>query len=314
MTTIHNVVIIGGGPAALTAAIYAGRANLEPIVFEGIKAPSQIAVTSDVENYPGFPESINGQTLVDKMHDQAEKSGAKFEYTDVAKIDVSERPFKLYKGWMGDEEVRALSIIICTGATAIKLTCEGSDKYWTKGVSACAICDSYMAKDKIVAVVGGGDVACEEANYLTKHAKKVYLIHRRDSLRASMAMQKKVLENPKIEILWNKQIKEIRGDEKYINQLVLKEDGRDDVTLDVGALFYGIGHEPATTFVKDILELDGRYIKVGMDPHYSQMTSVPGIFAAGDCCDPHYKQAIIAAGAGAKAAIDAEEWLSNNIM
>ena len=301
-TKVEKVIIIGSGPAGYTAAVYASRATLEPLMFEGEEAGGQLMITSDVENFPGFAKGITGPELMEQMRAQAERFGTRFVRHNVTKIDFSARPFKV---WDGDTLHLAQTVIISTGASAQYLGLPSEKAYYNRGVSACATCDGAFFKDMDVAVVGGGDTAMEEANFLTRFAKKVYIIHRRDSFRASKIMSERALSNPKIEVLWNTTVEEIVGD-KFVTGLNIKKNGKDE-SLAVQGLFLAIGHKPNTSLFKGVLDLDETgYIKT--KPH-SSYTSVEGVFAAGDVQDHVYRQAITAAGSGCMAAIDAERWL-----
>ena len=310
------VCIIGSGPAGHTAAIYAARAELKPVMLEGwlangIAAGGQLTTTSDVENFPGFPEGIMGGEICDKFRAQSERFGTKIFSETVNKVDFSQRPFKV----MTDEkDVYADTVIIATGAVAKKLSFPGSDEehgYWNKGISACAVCDGAapMFRNKPIAVIGGGDSACEEANFLTKYGSKVYLIHRRDTLRASKIMQKRAMDNPKIEILWDSVVDEATGNEKgLLGGIKVRNVKTGNVQdLEVAGLFFAIGHEPATKFLDGQLELDeDGYIKT--EPGHTT-TNIPGVFAAGDVQDKKWRQAITAAGTGCMAALEAEHFL-----
>ncbi len=334
----EKVVIIGSGPAGWTAAIYAARANLNPLVFAGrpkqtpstILPGGQLMLTTEVENFPGFPEGVTGPKLMAHFEQQAVRFGTRivtdegwnpdvsnpddghsYKYQDCTRLDLSARPFKVW-GESG-EPVEAHAVIIATGATANWLGQENEQRLARSGggVSACAVCDGALPvfRDKELAVVGGGDSAIEEASYLTKFAKKVYLIHRRDELRASKIMRQRAFDNPKIEILWNKIVIDVLGD-KMISGLKLQDtQTKKQSELPVGGLFLAIGHTPATQFLQGQLELDPKgYIKL-KDP-YRSFTSAEGVFAAGDVVDSVYRQAITAAGMGCRAAIDAERWLA----
>lgn len=306
-----KVAIIGGGPAGLTAAIYAARASLSPVVFMGMESASQMFTTTEVENFPSH-EKIMGPELVTRMGEQAEKCGASLIYEDVGSVDLSSRPFKITHGYDG-EVCTCDTLIIATGATARRLDVPGEKKYWQKGVSACAVCDSMMAKGNDVVVVGGGDVACEEAQHISKIAKKVYLILRRDTFRASAAMVQKVKSIANIEIVYNSGVEEIKGDEKGVTSVTLKNFATGEAKdLPVQGLYWAVGHVPQTKFLNPAqISLD----KAGyvlLKDGASTYTSVEGVFAAGDCADHVYRQAIVAAGTGARAAIDAERWLAEH--
>ncbi|WP_367897480.1 thioredoxin-disulfide reductase [Leptospira sp. WS58.C1] len=308
----HKVVIIGSGPAGHTAAIYAARANLNPVMYEGfmaggIAAGGQLTTTTEVENFPGFPEGIDGTQLTNLFRAQSEKYGTKIITQTITKVDFSKRPFRL---WSDDELIEAETVIIATGATAKRMFIPGEDSYWQKGISACAVCDGALPiyRNKELAVVGGGDSAVEEAAHLTKFASKVYLIHRRDSLRASKIMQKRATTHPKIEIIWNTTVEGAQGNGNQLTSLSVKEltTGKTK-ELPVGGLFYAIGHKPNTDIFEGQLDLDETgYIKTVPG---TTRTSVEGVFAAGDVQDKTYRQAITAAGSGCMAALEAERWL-----
>ncbi|MGJ4746480.1 thioredoxin-disulfide reductase [Leptospira sp. SA-E8] len=310
----HKVVIIGSGPAGHTAAIYAARANLNPVMYEGfmaggIAAGGQLTTTTDVENFPGFPEGIDGTQLTNLFRAQSEKYGTKIITQTITKVDFSKRPFRL---WSDDELIEAETVIIATGATAKRMFIPGEDSYWQKGISACAVCDGALPiyRNKELAVVGGGDSAVEEAAHLTKFASKVYLIHRRDSLRASKIMQKRATTHPKIEIIWNTAVEGAQGNGNQLTSLSVKEltTGKTK-ELAVGGLFYAIGHKPNTEIFEGQLDLDETgYIKTVPG---TTRTSVEGVFAAGDVQDKTYRQAITAAGSGCMAALEAERWLES---
>lgn len=308
----HKVVIIGSGPAGHTAAIYAARANLNPVMYEGfmaggIAAGGQLTTTTEVENFPGFPEGIDGTQLTNLFRAQSEKYGTKIITQTITKVDFSKRPFRI---WSDDELIEAETVIIATGATAKRMFIPGEDSYWQKGISACAVCDGALPiyRNKELAVVGGGDSAVEEAAHLTKFASKVYLIHRRDSLRASKIMQKRATTHPKIEIIWNTTVEGAQGNGNQLTSLAVKEltTGKTK-ELPVGGLFYAIGHKPNTEIFEGQLDLDETgYIKTVPG---TTRTSVEGVFAAGDVQDKTYRQAITAAGSGCMAALEAERWL-----
>ena len=306
--TIHKTIIIGSGPAGLTAAIYAARANLSPIVFEGNQPGGQLTITTDVENYPGFPDGILGPDMMDLFRKQAQKFGAECFYKHVSKVDFSNSPFKIY---VQEEEYLAESVIISTGASARMLGLDAEKELMGYGISTCATCDGYFFKDKEIVVVGGGDSAMEEASFLTKFASKVSLIHRREEFRASKIMIDRVLDNPKIEIIKNTVVADIFGSQKDgVSSILLKDtiDGKER-NFDCEGVFYGIGHKPNTDQFKGVINLnDQGYIVT--DPG-STLTNVDGVFACGDVQDDHYRQAITAAGSGCMAAIDAEKYLED---
>ena len=298
-----DVLVIGSGPAGYTAAIYAVRAGYKVKLITGNQDGGQLTITSFIENYPGFSEKITGPQLMMQMRQQAENLGVDVEYDVVESVDFSNRPF-VCKG-ESENTYESRSVIIATGANAKWLGLESEDKYKNRGVSACATCDGFFFKNKTVAVVGGGNAAVEEAIYLTNFANKVFLIHRRDALRAEKIMQARLLENPKIEVVWNSQIAEVLGDEKRVTGVLLESDG-ELRKIDLDGIFVAIGHSPATKIFKGKLNLDENgYIIVD-----GTKTSVKGVFAAGDVCDPIYRQAIVSAGQGCKAAIDADKFLS----
>lgn len=308
-TNHFKVAIIGSGPAGLTAAIYTARANLNPVVFEGLQPGGQLTITTEVENFPGFEHGIQGPELMDIMRKQAHRFGAQSIYKDITEVDFSKRPFKL-KSY--DEEYFADAVIISTGASARLLGLESEAKYMGYGVSACATCDGFFFKGLKVIVVGGGDTAMEEANFLTKFASEVIIVHRRDEFRASKIMLDRAKKNPKIKFVANKVIKEVLGIEEGGKKRmtgVLLEDTKDhSVTqLDADGLFIAIGHKPNTELFKNYLEMDETgYLIVKPGSTY---TNVEGVFAAGDVADKKYRQAITAAGTGCMAALDAERWL-----
>ena len=314
-TPHHKVLIIGSGPAGLTAAIYAARANLEPLCVEGFNAGGlipggQLMFTTDVENFPGYPKGVSGQQMMAEFREQAERQGTKFITADVQKVDLSERPFKV---WVGEDENElhlADTVILSTGARANYLGLDSEEKLKNKGVSACAVCDGALFRSEDVVVVGGGDTAMEEATYLAGLCRSVTLVHRRDEFRASQAMQKRVLANPKIRILYSHVVTDVLGvDEDKVTGVRVKslKTGEEN-EVPAGAMFVAIGHTPMTDLVRGQVALhDNGYVKV--EPG-STRTSVPGVFAAGDCADWVYRQAVTAAGTGCMAAIDAERWLS----
>ena len=335
----EKVIIVGSGPAGWTAALYAARANLEPLVFAGrpksvpttILPGGQLMMTTEVENYPGFPEGITGPKMMAYFEQQAVRfntrivtdkgfnpdvsnpdDGHSYSYHDCKRVDFSHRPFLVVGE--DDTEYLAHAVIIATGATANWMGLENEQRLAMAGggVSACAVCDGALPifRDKVLAVVGGGDSAVEEASYLTKFASKVHMIHRRDQLRASKIMVTRAMDNPKIEILWNKVVSDVLGEDKITGVRLKDTKSGEESTLELGGLFMAIGHTPATDFLEGQLELDAKkYIK--LKDTYRSTTSVEGVFGAGDCVDSVYRQAVTAAGMGCKAAIDAERWLSD---
>ena len=298
-------LIVGGGPAGYTAAIYASRADISPVVYEGVQPGGQLTTTTDIENYPGFENGISGQQLVDTMRAQAVRLGAEIRTGAVTKADLAERPFKLVID--GEKEVEAETLIIATGATAKYLGLDSELKYRGLGVSACATCDGFFYRKKTVAVVGGGDTACEEATYLAGLCKKVYMIVRRDVLRASQAMQDRVMATENIEVLWNCNTQEVLGDAYGVTGArLLRKDGEVfDIAVD--GFFLAIGHHPNSDVFREWIEVDkeGYIVTDGK----TSKTNVPGVFAAGDVQDPLYRQAITAAASGCRAALDAEKFL-----
>ncbi len=305
MSQHHRLVIIGSGPAGYTAAIYAARANLAPLLLEGMQPGGQLTITTEVENYPGFAEGVMGPELMERMKGQAERFGTRFVAGEVTRIDLSARPFQL---WSEGAAYTADAVIVATGASAKWLGIPSEKAYQGKGVSACATCDGFFFRGVDVAVVGGGDTAIEEASFLTKYANKVYLVHRRGELRASKVMQERARKNPKIEFVWNAGVDEVLGDGKAMTGLRLKstKDGSTS-ELKVQGFFLAIGHEPNTGIFKGQLDMnDVGYLNVKAP---STRTSRDGVFAAGDVADPNYRQAVTAAGSGCAAAIDAERWL-----
>lgn len=305
----HHIAIIGSGPAGFTAALYTARANLKPVLFEGMQPGGQLTITTEVENYPGFEDGIQGPQLMDVMRKQAERFSAKSIYKEITEVDFSKRPFTL-KTY--DSIHTADAVIIATGASAKLLGIESEKKYMGFGVSACATCDGFFFKGLKIIVVGGGDTAMEEANYLTKFASEVTVVHRRHEFRASKIMTERAHKNPKIKFLTNKVVTEVLGKEednkKTMTGVILK-DIIDCSTLkyDVDGLFIAIGHKPNTDLFKGIIDMDeAGYLKVVPG---TTITNIPGVFAAGDVKDKVYRQAVTAAGSGCMAAIDAERWL-----
>lgn len=313
----NRVIIIGSGPAAHTAAIYLSRAEIKPTLYEGmmangIAAGGQLTTTTDIENFPGFPTGILGSDLMDNMRKQSEHFGTEIITETISRIDLSSRPFKYWTEWNEDGEPNtADAIILATGASAKRLHLPGEETYWQQGISACAVCDGAVPifRNKPLAVVGGGDSAAEEAIFLTKYGSKVYVLIRKDKLRASTIMAKRLAAHPKVEILYNTVTKEAKGDGKLLTALAIENVVTGEVRdLEVNGLFYAIGHTPATQIVKGQLDCDEEgYVKTIAG---SSLTSVKGVFAAGDVQDKRYRQAITSAGSGCMAALDAEKLLS----
>ncbi len=309
----RDLVIIGSGPAGYTAAIYAARANLQPLVFEGFMQGGvpggQLMTTTEVENFPGFPEGITGPELMEHLKKQAKRFGAECISEDVKNVDLSKQLFTIESS---KHQIEARSLIIATGATAKRLDIPGArdGEFWQKGVTACAVCDGAMPifRNKDLYVVGGGDSAVEEAIFLTKYASHVYMVHRRDTLRASKIMAKRALEHPKLTVLWNAQVKEVKGDHVVGSVVIENVETGALEEREAGGLFFAIGHTPNTSFLNGQVALhDNGYIKV--QPGRTT-TSIPGVFAAGDVFDYTYRQAVTAAGSGCMAALDAERWLA----
>jgi len=300
----EKVLIIGSGPAGLTAAIYAARADLKPLMIEGMQRGGQLMLTTEVENYPGFPDGIMGPELMDGMRKQAERFGTRIVSSDVTGVDLSERPFKIS---VGADLYEAESLIVSTGASARWLGIPGEEKLRGYGVSACATCDGFFFRDREIAIVGGGDSAMEEALFLTKFASKVTIVHRRDEFRASKIMAQRAIDHPKIEVLWNTTVDEVLGDDLVTGLKVTDTQTGDQSVLPVEGFFLAIGHDPNTSIFQGQLELDlAGYVVTETG---STTTSVAGVFAAGDVVDRYYQQAVTAAGMGCQAAIDVEHWL-----
>ncbi|MGH2750561.1 MAG: thioredoxin-disulfide reductase [Actinomycetota bacterium] len=300
---VRDVIIIGSGPAGLTAAVYSSRADLNPLMIEGFEAGGQLMLTTDVENYPGFIDGIMGPELMERMRKQAARFGTDYVTDNVASVDLSTRPFLVKTS---DQTFKSHSVIISTGASAKMLQVPGEKELLGHGVSTCATCDGFFFRDQHLLIVGGGDSAMEEAIFLTKFASKVTVVHRRDQLRASKIMQQRAFENPKIDFLWDSVITELAGDGKLTGAEVRNLETGAESLVEAGGVFVAIGHTPNTQLFEDQLELDAGYIKTAGE---TTETSVPGVFAAGDVVDYRYRQAVTAAGMGCAAAMDAERWL-----
>ena len=306
----EHVVIIGSGPAGHTAAIYAARANLAPVMFEGFAAGGiaggQLMITTEVENFPGFPEGVQGPELMSRMREQSKRFGTKIFTEDIVKVELSKRPFTVASG---ERTFTAHALIIATGATAKRLNLPNEPRLWYAGMSACAVCDGALPifRNKPLVVIGGGDSACEEATFLTKFASKVFLIHRRDQLRASKAMQERVLKNPKIEVVWDTVVVDVLGQEMVSGVRLRHARTSQERDLPCGGVFYAIGFTPNTSLLAGQLKMDALgYLLTEPD---STRTSVAGVFACGDVQDKKYRQAVTAAGSGCMAALDCERWL-----
>ncbi|MGH9015055.1 MAG: thioredoxin-disulfide reductase [Acidimicrobiia bacterium] len=305
MPDVRDLVIVGSGPAGLTAAVYAARANLRPIVIEGLGAGGQLMLTADVENYPGFPDGVLGPELMAKFREQAARFGAEYVTADADRVDLTASPFGT---WVGDDEYRSRALIVSTGATARMLGLESEQRLIGHGVSTCATCDGFFFREKPIAVVGGGDSAIEEAVFLTKFATNVTVIHRRDELRASKIMQERAFANPKIDFRWNSVVEGVVGNGQ-VDALELRDTVTGEVDeLDVQGLFVAIGHDPNTKLFEGQLEMDANGYLVLPHPG-STRTSVEGVFAGGDVADHVFRQAVTAAGTGCMAAMEAERWL-----
>jgi len=305
-TEVIKVLIIGSGPAGYTAAIYASRAGLAPVMYTGIQPGGQLTITNDVENYPGYSDGVMGPQMMEDFRKQAERFGTEVRYGVVTKVDLEKRPFKVQVD--DSKEILAETILISTGASAKWLGIESETRLNGKGVSACAVCDGFFFKGMDVAIVGGGDTACEEASYLSNICNKVYMLVRRDELRASQIMQNRVMKSPGIEILWNHETEEILGEDEVVGVRVKNNQTGEKKVLDVAAFFVAIGHQPNTDLFSGILEMDSNGYIITMPG--TTNTNVPGVFACGDAQDHVYRQAVTAAGTGCMAALDAERFLS----
>ncbi|MBO3734566.1 thioredoxin-disulfide reductase [Glycomyces niveus] len=307
MSEIRDVIIIGSGPAGYTAALYTARANMKPLVFEGFQFGGALMQTTEVENYPGFPEGIMGPELMDQWRKQAERFGAELVSDDVTRVDLAG---EIKKVWVGDDEYQAKAVILATGSAFRPLNVPGENELMGRGVSACATCDGFFFRDQHIAVVGGGDTAMEEATFLTKFASKVTIVHRRDEFRASKVMAERALANPKIEVAWNSAVKEINGEGGKVSSVDLVDTVTGETReLPATGLFIAIGHDPRSELFKGQVELDeSGYVKVASP---STRTNLEGVFAAGDLVDHTYQQAVTAAGTGCAAALDAERYIAS---
>lgn len=303
-----KVLILGAGPAGYTAALYAARAELKPVMLAGPEPGGQLTTTTDVENYPGYPKGISGPVMMEEFREQAERFGTEVIYDLANEVDLSKRPFRV----VGDSGVYlADALIVATGATAKYLNLPSEQRLKNKGVTACATCDGAFFRNQDVAVVGGGDTAMEEAQYLTRMCRSVHLLHRRDSFRASKVMQRRTIDNPKITVHYNRAVKEVLGDDSVTGLVLENTAGGPDERLEVTGLFIAIGHEPNSKPFKGVLDMDeAGYIKVAKPG--TTYSNVPGVFVCGDVADKHYRQAVTAAGTGCMAAIDAERWLAEH--
>jgi thioredoxin reductase (NADPH) len=303
----HDVVIIGSGPAGLTAALYAARAGLKPVVVEGLSAGGQLMQTTDVENYPGFPDGIMGPELMEKFKTQAGRFGTTFVAGDATEVDFSRRPFTVKTE---EETLHARAIIVATGASPKTLDLPGEKEYSGHGVSYCATCDGFFFRNQEIVVVGGGDTAMEEANFLTRFGSRVTVVHRRDAFRASKIMAERLLTNPKVRVLWDSAVTEVKGDGAKVHTVTVKNLKTDKVTEEpCGGFFVAIGHTPNTSLFQTLLPMNAEgYLTL---EGHSSYTNIDGVFAAGDVHDHVYRQAVTAAGAGCRAAIDCERWLAS---
>lgn len=305
MSDVRKTLILGSGPAGYTAAIYAARANLEPLLLAGQQPGGQLTITTDVENYPGFPDGVMGPEMMEMFKKQAERFGTEVRHETGIKVDLSQRPFKT---WVDDDVCyESESLIISTGASALYLGLENETRLQGRGVSACATCDGFFFRDKEVYVVGGGDSACEEATFLTKFASKVYMVVRRDELRASKIMADRALNSPKIEMLWKQNVTDVLGEDKVTGLQLTHSDTGETQEVSADGLFLAIGHRPNTELFQGMLDMDDvGYLETVPG---KTATNIEGVFACGDCQDSYYRQAVTAAGSGCMAAIEAERWL-----
>lgn len=311
MSNHRRLIIIGSGPAGYTAAIYAGRSNLKPMLFAGLQPGGQLTITTDVENYPGFPKGIMGPEMMEQFREQAVRFGTELVVDEVTKVDLKSSPKRV---WRGSEEFTADAVIISTGASAKLLGLPSEQKLMGHGVSACATCDGFFFKNQEVVIVGGGDTAMEEATYLTRHCSKVTVVHRRDTLRASAIMIERARKNPKIEFIWNSAVEEVIGEKPAgVRAVKLRNLVTNEVTeFATQGLFVAIGHQPNTSLFKGQLPMDDAGYLVLKGPQFGTHTEIPGVFAAGDVADATYRQAVTAAGTGCMAAIDAERYLAHH--
>jgi thioredoxin reductase (NADPH) len=307
MEGVRDIIILGSGPAGLTAAIYAARADLKPLVIEGTQPGGQLTITTDVENYPGFEQPVMGPELMDVMKRQAARFGTEFEFESIDRVEFGDSVKTLHAG---GKTYRCRALVISTGATARWLDLPSEERLKGHGVSACATCDGFFFKEQVIVVVGGGDTALEEATFLTKFGSKVFVVHRRDELRASKAMQERAFKNPKIEFIWNSAVSEVIGDGKVAGVRLKDVATGKERTLDCGGLFVAIGHTPNTSLFKGLLTMDENGYLI-VEPGTSR-TNVAGVFAAGDVADHVYRQAVTAAGMGCMAALDAERFLAGH--
>ncbi len=303
----YSCIIIGSGPAGYTAAIYAARAELNPLIFSGMQPGGQLMITTDVENYPGYSEGIMGPEMMEDFRKQAERFGTQIKYEQIDKVELNAHPKRLWTG--GGMEYTADSVIIATGASAKWLGLEGEKVFANRGVSACAVCDGFFFKGQEVAIVGGGDTAAEEAIYLSKLSPKVHMLVRRDELRASKIMQSRVMNNPNIHVYWNTEVRDIQGKEKVEQIIVENNKTKESSVIPVGALFVAIGHKPNTDIFKGQLDMNDQGYIMPSTPGRT-FTNIEGVFVSGDAADHVYRQAVTAAGTGCMAAIDAERWLA----